>query len=448
MKQNVVFWVGVKNKRYAEKYGGWDWMDISRKTWEYWCEKNDVLFVPFEDHIEEDLIRFRINWQKAIFVFDELEKRKIDYNQIYLVDGMNMIKWDAPNIFEMTENKFVGWRDIDNLNWVYKSKVGYKEFFDGFELDLTKYISSGLIIFNEKHKELFQSFKKLYYDNVDTFVNLQDKLVGKGTEQTPLNYWLQINDVDVKLDLPLSWKLTHIHRKEMYSYNWQLDEDKTPFFIKYGYVWNFSGFDKDKRTEIMTQVWNSVKHHYDENFILNKIENKNDNKSTTSRKFKEDILRIFGNGYKDKTLLELGCHQGNTTRVYAECFNKVIAVERDESNLMKTKEICKDVDNVEFICSDVYDKNFQLPIADVVHIDAGHTYESVGYDIDRCINQMNNPILIFDDYGHEGRTVRDAINAKLDEGKLQLWTHIGEDKGYIAANNKVFIGREGIICNV
>ena len=448
MKQNVVFWVGVKNKRYAEKYGGWDWMDISRKTWEYWCEKNDVLFVPFEDHIEEDLIRFRINWQKAIFVFDELEKRKIDYNQIYLVDGMNMIKWDAPNIFKMTENKFVGWRDIDNLNWVYKSKVGYKEFFDGFELDLTKYISSGLIIFNEKHKELFQSFKKLYYDNVDTFVNLQDKLVGKGTEQTPLNYWLQINDVDVKLDLPLSWKLTHIHRKEMYSYNWQLDEDKTPFFIKYGYVWNFSGFDKDKRTEIMTQVWNSVKHHYDENFILNKIENKNDNKSTTSRKFKEDILRIFGNGYEDKTLLELGCHQGNTTRVYAECFNKVIAVERDESNLMKTKEICKDVDNVEFICSDVYDKDFQLPTVDIVHIDAGHTYESVGYDIDRCINQMNNPILIFDDYGHEGRTVRDAINAKLDEGKIQLWTHIGEDKGYIAANNKVFIGREGVICSV
>ena len=30
------------------KYGGWEWMDISRKTWEYWCKKNDVLFVPFE----------------------------------------------------------------------------------------------------------------------------------------------------------------------------------------------------------------------------------------------------------------------------------------------------------------------------------------------------------------------------------------------------------------
>ena len=38
MKKNVVFWIGVKNEKYSEKYGGWDWMDISRKTWEYWCE--------------------------------------------------------------------------------------------------------------------------------------------------------------------------------------------------------------------------------------------------------------------------------------------------------------------------------------------------------------------------------------------------------------------------
>ena len=34
MKKNVVFWVGVKNKKYSEKYGGWEWMDITRKSWE------------------------------------------------------------------------------------------------------------------------------------------------------------------------------------------------------------------------------------------------------------------------------------------------------------------------------------------------------------------------------------------------------------------------------
>ena len=58
MKKNVVFWVGVKNEKYSEKYGGWEWMDLSRKTWEYWCEKNDVLFFPFEEPIEKDLNKF------------------------------------------------------------------------------------------------------------------------------------------------------------------------------------------------------------------------------------------------------------------------------------------------------------------------------------------------------------------------------------------------------
>jgi len=448
VKKNVVFWIGVKNKQYSEKYGGWKWMDISRKSWEYWCKKNDVLFIPFEEPVEQDLTRFRINWQKAIFVFDELENRNIDYDKVWLIDCASVIKWDSPNIFDMVDDRLVGWVNKDNLNWIYDSIKGYQEFFDNFKFDKSKYIASGNIIFNKNHKEFFNSFKSLYYDNIDTFVELQDKIVKKGTEQTPFNYWLQMKDIEINTELPFTWSASHLHRKELFNHNWQLNEDRTPFFIKYCYVWFYTGFSKDQRTDLMNQTWDLTKDNYDDNFILNKIENKNENKSTTSRKFKEDILRIFGNGYKDKTLLELGCHQGNTTRVYAECFNKVIAVERDESNLMKTKEVCKDVDNVEFICSDVYDRDFQLPTVDVVHIDAGHTYESVGYDIDRCINQMNNPILIFDDYGHEGRTVRDAINAKLDEGKLQLWAHIGEDKGYIAANNKIFIGREGIICNV
>ena len=259
--KNVVWWIGVKNEQYSEKYGGWDWMDISRKTWEYWCKKNDVLFVPFEDTIEKDLTKFRINWQKVIFCFDELERRGIDYDQIYLVDGMNMIKWDAPNIFDSTEHKFCAWRDMDNLDWVDKSIQGYETFFD-FKLDVFKYVNSGLIIFNKKHREFFKSFKKLYLENRKSFCKLQDEVVIKGTEQTPLNYWLQINDIDVKIDLPLSWKLTHMHRKEMLGHNWQLNDDKEPFFIKYGNIWNFSGLPKNQRTELMTKTWQIVEKNY------------------------------------------------------------------------------------------------------------------------------------------------------------------------------------------
>ena len=94
-------------------------------------------------------------------------------------------------LLELTDHRFTAWHDKDNMRWIHESIQGYKPFFNGFELDQSRYVNSGFIIFNEKHKEFFQSFKKLYYDNVDTFVELQDKIVNKGTEQTPMNYWLQ-----------------------------------------------------------------------------------------------------------------------------------------------------------------------------------------------------------------------------------------------------------------
>ena len=43
MKKNVVWWPAVKNKEHSGKYGNFGYFEYSRKTWEYWCEKNDVL---------------------------------------------------------------------------------------------------------------------------------------------------------------------------------------------------------------------------------------------------------------------------------------------------------------------------------------------------------------------------------------------------------------------
>ena len=106
------------------------------------------------------------------------------------------------------------------------------------------------------------SNKELYLNNIDMFIDAQDNVVKKSTEQTAINYWLQMKDIDVNLDLPLAFKLTHLHRKEMFSYNWQLNEDQTPFFLKYGYVWRFNGLPKDKRTELMGQIWNSIGGQY------------------------------------------------------------------------------------------------------------------------------------------------------------------------------------------
>ena len=103
-----------------------------------------------------------------------------------------------------------------------------------------------------------------------------------------MNYWLQKNDIEIKIDLPIAFKLTHLHRKEMFSYNWQLNEDKTPFFLKYGYNWIFNGIPKHDRTQIMKQVWNHIKHNYSDN-ILDAVVHKDTHKFTTSKEFKQDI---------------------------------------------------------------------------------------------------------------------------------------------------------------
>ena len=54
--KNVVFMTAMVDAPDKLEYTEWCY-----KTWEYWCKKNDVLFVPFEKPIEDDLSRFRIN---------------------------------------------------------------------------------------------------------------------------------------------------------------------------------------------------------------------------------------------------------------------------------------------------------------------------------------------------------------------------------------------------
>ena len=45
MKKNVVWWPAIVNEEHKDKYGGYENFEYSRKTWEYWCKRNDCLFV-------------------------------------------------------------------------------------------------------------------------------------------------------------------------------------------------------------------------------------------------------------------------------------------------------------------------------------------------------------------------------------------------------------------
>ena len=450
MKKNVIWWPAVKNKDHSDKYGNFDYFEYSRKTWEFWCKKNDVLFVPFEKPVEQDLHEYRINWQKAIFVFDELERRGIDYDQIALVDSTVMVKWDCPNFFELTDRKFTVTRDIDNMSWTRESILGYKDFFDEFELDSTKYFRSGFMVFNETHRDLLQSLKNFYIENRKGFINLQDVVVRKGNDQTPINYWVQKNNVDLKFLPQALWMCSHLHRKEMLSHNWQLDEDKTPFFIKYANNWMFNGIPKDQRTSLMSQTWELVKDNYtldDTEFLLNSVNHKDTFKNATSRKFKKDLIEFFSDDkYKDMSVVEYGACHGDTTKVFSSIFKKVYAYDWAQENVDRITEKCKGCDNVEVTVMDVVKDEWKFPEAQVVFVDASHDYPQVAIDIQKTLDYFDNPIIIMDDYGNpNNRNIRVSIDEKIKEGKIKIHKKIGEDVGYKTKAGWEMIDREGVI---
>ena len=54
-----------------------------------------------------------------------------------------------------------------------------------------------------------------------------------------------------------------MHKREMFSHNWQDGDDKTPFFIKYSWIWHFTGFPIEDRTRIMRETWELVGKNYE-----------------------------------------------------------------------------------------------------------------------------------------------------------------------------------------
>ncbi len=54
-----------------------------------------------------------------------------------------------------------------------------------------------------------------------------------------------------------------MNRFNWFSHNWQLKEDTTPFFIKYGNIWKYSGFDRKQRNPLMKQTWDLISKNYE-----------------------------------------------------------------------------------------------------------------------------------------------------------------------------------------
>ena len=180
------------------------------------------------------------------------------YDKIGIVDSDTMVKWDAPNIFDsIKSNRFYGVNDLCDLNWLLDSINQRQKFFPSVELDISKYLNAGVLFFPKEYLLVFEELLNFYLENKE---EIQEIKTG-GKEQTLLNFILQKNEIIIDT-LDPSWNLISIHRKNMFTNNWQLQVDSVPYFIKYAYVWHFTGFPIEDRVRLMKETWDLIKENY------------------------------------------------------------------------------------------------------------------------------------------------------------------------------------------
>ena len=229
MKQNVVFLTKLREDRGIS--------NPSRSSWEYWCNKNNhILFIYEGEH----------PWNNLFDVFDILEENNIEYNKIFVVNGSSIVKWDCPNIFDLTDDKLVAWREMGDLGAIHKDIQD-----SGLDVDIFKYVNYGSFIINKNHKEFFEIASKTTHRNIT-----------ETSFQTSVNSLLQSNSIEINMGISREYNLNHMTRYDWLSHNWQDGQDKTNFFIKYAYIWRFDYLDNNKYTEISSQIWNNIKNQY------------------------------------------------------------------------------------------------------------------------------------------------------------------------------------------
>lgn len=194
--------------------------------------------------------------------------------------------------------------------------------------------------------------------------------------------------------------------------------------------------------------------------LLNEIkEDKVDNLSTTSFKFKTDLWNFF-KGDDDKSqnkklnCVEFGTHKGQTTRILSHLFSKVYTVNLPK-HFDEAMRLNFDRDNIKYVPMDLYqtpvEENFKHEPISVFFVDAVHSFDAVMSDVTRLMNfnLEEDVYVIFDDYGCH-KDVFYAVGQLIRIGTLKKITYIGHEKGFNFGGNpnRILFDREGIICKL
>lgn len=180
--------------------------------------------------------------------------------------------------------------------------------------------------------------------------------------------------------------------------------------------------------------------------LLKLVPEKLEWKNTTSKKFKKDVYEFFNKPeFKELSCVEIGCARGHTTLILSNLFKKVYAINYDCTK--EASKFCNDNGsfNIDFFNQDVYSKGLPDVEADVIMIDAVHTYNAVKIDITNSLKlkSKGKKHLIFDDTGIEPSLLK-LVNEYCDKKILSIVKEIGRVPG--DAFHRPIYSSEGVIC--
>jgi hypothetical protein len=175
-------------------------------TWKWWCSNNRIEFVELNKplggsqckHLPPTIQR----WLAPKVLIDIYGTD----TEIAIIDANTMIRWDCPNLFDITAGRFCAVQD-SYAPWIHSSIQAHKELFKTTVLNWWEYFNCGVVFLNASHVEVVADVVAFAVKHWPRLRRIQAAF-DVGTDQTLLNFIVRQRGVQVTF-LPPIYNLLH-----------------------------------------------------------------------------------------------------------------------------------------------------------------------------------------------------------------------------------------------
>ena len=162
------------------------------------------------------------------------------------------------------------------------------------------------------------------------------------------------------------------------------------------------GISRTALDYVCHKKWNPIYYNGQGQMIrYGNTKNIEDDVWTCSDQMRFDLYHFF-KSTPHFNIAEIGAHKGYTTKILANLFSLVYAVDNHVEWTAFSKQNNKDMANIDYVMLDIYKEKWdRLPEhIDVCFIDASHSYEGCKSDALNALNRFTKlQYMVFDDYG-------------------------------------------------